>query len=144
MNSKAVCVLHGEPAPVLMGRTITTVAPTWMMPSTRTRKLKRPAPGIPTTMSPSPASKACSAEMPITPRARLRMVAPARSTNPAPRRLTIWSLSDLKEFTSDGPGAKRKPDIATAARNCSALTPALPAIPSRGSGRAASIAGSVR
>ena len=59
--------------------------PTWIIPSTRTRKLNRPAAGTPATSKPIPARSACRIAMPMTPRETLRIVAPVRSTNSSPR-----------------------------------------------------------
>ena len=69
----------------MISGTITTDGPIWMIPRMRTAEVIRLAPGTPATSTPSPARNACSAEMPMTPRATTRMVVPASRMNSSPR-----------------------------------------------------------
>ena len=67
-------------------------------------KASSPAAGMPASDSTMPASSAWITATPITPRETLRIVAPARSTNAAPRRATIRSAKVRAPAASRGPG----------------------------------------
>ena len=101
----------------IMAGMMTTDGPICTIPRIKTAEVIKLAPGIPTTVSPTPASNACNTATPITPCDTARIVAPARSTNPSARSGASLRESNLMLLTIDGPGQNRNPATIIEMRN---------------------------